>query len=154
MGYIVRMPQLGMSMEEGIVVEWLVDEGETVEEGDNVVLVESEKTTNEVVARENGVLKRVLASEDVLLEPGDPIAILAGADENVSQYLDQIDDSALDEREVTGGHESADETSDNARPEGIQVGIWNGEPRSPPRTSVPHREHGEPLRARTSTWLT
>lgn len=120
MGYIVRMPQLGMSMEEGIVVEWFVEKGGTIEEGDDVVLVESEKTTNEVVAREDGVLRRILASEGTVLKPGDPIAILTEDDDNVSQYIDQIDESILEDREITVGQNSPDETSGDAQSAGEQ----------------------------------
>lgn len=118
MGYIIRMPQLGMSMEEGIVVEWCVKEEGTVEEGDAVVLVESEKTTKEVVAREDGVLGRILVSEGTVLEPGDPIAILTGDDEDASQYIDQIDESILDEREMNIDDESPIETSATAQSAG------------------------------------
>ena len=63
MGYVIRMPQLGMSMDEGTVVEWLVDEGEAVEAGEVVAVVESEKTSAEVEAREGGSLGQILVDE-------------------------------------------------------------------------------------------
>ena len=31
MGYVIRMPQMGMEMDEGEVVEWAVEEGEAVD---------------------------------------------------------------------------------------------------------------------------
>jgi pyruvate dehydrogenase E2 component (dihydrolipoamide acetyltransferase) len=34
------MPQLGMSMDEGTVIEWLVQEGDEVSKGEVVVIVE------------------------------------------------------------------------------------------------------------------
>jgi hypothetical protein len=54
MGYVVRMPQLGMSMDEGTVIDWTVDEGDPIDQGDIVAEVESEKTTAEVESREDG----------------------------------------------------------------------------------------------------
>ncbi|MEF8906730.1 MAG: 2-oxo acid dehydrogenase subunit E2 [Haloarculaceae archaeon] len=86
MGYEVRMPQLGMSMEEGTVTEWRVAPGDDVSEGDVVAVVESEKTIADVEAREAGLLRRVLVDEGETVEPGDPIGIIAGPDEDLDQY--------------------------------------------------------------------
>ena len=52
----LTLPKGGKTMEEGTVVEWLVDEGESVSEGDPVVLFESDKMTSEITAAEDGVL--------------------------------------------------------------------------------------------------
>jgi pyruvate dehydrogenase E2 component (dihydrolipoamide acetyltransferase) len=91
MGYVIRMPQLGMSMDEGTVVEWTVEEGDAVEEGDTVAVVESEKASADVDAREDGVLLRVVVPESGTVEPGDPIGILGGPDEDLSAYEAQLD---------------------------------------------------------------
>ncbi len=91
MGYVVRMPQLGMSMEEGTVVEWTITEEEAVEAGTEVAVVESEKSTAEIEARESGVLRRILVAEGETVEPGDPIGVIAGADETLEQYLAGLD---------------------------------------------------------------
>ena len=42
------MPKWGLSMTEGTVVEWLVEEGTGLDKGDGVVEVESEKINNAV----------------------------------------------------------------------------------------------------------
>ena len=52
----LTLPKGGKTMEEGTVVEWLVDEGETVSKGDPVVFFESDKMTSEIAAAEDGVL--------------------------------------------------------------------------------------------------
>lgn len=52
----IRLPKLGQAMEEGLVVEWLVDEGASVSAGDPVVLIETDKMTSEVTADEAGEL--------------------------------------------------------------------------------------------------
>ncbi|MFD1526851.1 lipoyl domain-containing protein, partial [Halolamina salina] len=57
MPYVVRMPKLGVEMETGIVIEWYLDVGETAEEGDVIAEIESEKSTAEVAAREDGALR-------------------------------------------------------------------------------------------------
>jgi pyruvate dehydrogenase E2 component (dihydrolipoamide acetyltransferase) len=92
MGYVVRMPQLGMSMEEGTVVEWRVETGERVEEDDVIAVVESEKTTADVEAREAGVLRRILVEAGVTVEPGDAIGVVAGPDEDLDPSLADVDE--------------------------------------------------------------
>lgn len=85
MGYIIKMPKLGLEMERGVVLEWTVGEGETVEEGDVLVEVESEKSIGEVDAREDGVLRHVYVEEGEEVPPGTPIGILAAPDADISE---------------------------------------------------------------------
>ncbi|WP_254611726.1 biotin/lipoyl-containing protein [Haloterrigena gelatinilytica] len=84
MGYVIKMPKLGLEMERGIVLEWTVDEGETVDEGDVLVEVESEKSIGEVDAREDGALRHVYVEEGEEVPPGTPIGILAAPDADIS----------------------------------------------------------------------
>jgi len=103
MGYLVRMPQMGMEMDEGEVVAWEYNEGGDVAEGETLVIVESEKASNDVEAREEGILRRILVPEDGTVEPGTPIGIVAGPDEDLDPYETQLDGE-------TGTSEPADGT--------------------------------------------
>lgn len=105
MGYIVRMPQMGYEMEEGEVVAWEAEEGEAIAEDEVIVVVESEKATNEVECREDGTLRRIVVPEGGTVEPGTPIGIVAGADEDLSAYEAEIG---------AGGASTADEESEAA----------------------------------------
>ncbi|AFZ74369.1 2-oxo acid dehydrogenase subunit E2 [Natronobacterium gregoryi] len=105
MGYIVRMPKLGLEMERGVLLEWHVGEGETVEEGALVAEVESEKSVGEVEAREDGVLRRTYLEEGKEVPPGTPIGIVAPTD-------DEIDDlEAEAEADLDGEETDAEETT-------------------------------------------
>ncbi|WP_226377489.1 E3 binding domain-containing protein [Haloterrigena turkmenica] len=84
MGYVIKMPKLGLEMERGVVLEWTVDEGETVDEGDVLVEVESEKSIGEVDARGSGALRHVYVEEGEEVPPGTPIGILAAPDADIS----------------------------------------------------------------------
>ncbi|MFT4933285.1 MAG: pyruvate/2-oxoglutarate dehydrogenase complex dihydrolipoamide acyltransferase (E2) component, partial [Natronomonas sp.] len=84
MGYIVRMPKLGLEMEEGTVLDWHVAEEEEVEEGVVVAEIESEKSVGEVEAREDGVLRRIVLEAGATAPPGGAMGIVAGADEDIS----------------------------------------------------------------------
>lgn len=53
----IVMPRLGWTMEEGSLVEWLKQDGETVSPGDIVFTVETDKAINEIESFESGVLR-------------------------------------------------------------------------------------------------
>jgi len=112
MGYIVRMPQMGYEMEEGEVVAWEHDEGDTVTEDEVIVVVESEKATNEVESREDGVLRRIVVSQGGTVEPGAPIGIVTEADEDISEYEAEIErDAATDAESGADSHAATDAES-------------------------------------------
>jgi pyruvate dehydrogenase E2 component (dihydrolipoamide acetyltransferase) len=77
----VIMPRLSQTMEEGTIVYWLKEEGETVEAGEPLLEVESDKASVEVEAPADGVLGKALYQEGeavpvamviaYLLEPGE-----------------------------------------------------------------------------------
>jgi len=83
MATFFAMPKLGMNMVEGTIVEWLVPEGETVEAGQVVLAIETDKATQEVEAPASGVLARILKHEGetilcnvvmaVIVEPGEDV---------------------------------------------------------------------------------
>ena len=57
------MPMLGEVMEEGRIVVWLKKKGDTVEQGEIVMEVETEKATYEIESPASGVLKKILVPE-------------------------------------------------------------------------------------------
>ncbi len=58
----ILLPKIGFSMDEGVLAEWLFGDGEQVNEGDTLYLLESDKSANEVEAPATGIL-RVLKEE-------------------------------------------------------------------------------------------
>jgi len=75
------MPRLDPLMEEGRIVEWRKKEGDRVEAGEVIVVVEGEKTTFEVEARSSGVVKAILRKEGEVARVGEPIAVIEEAGE-------------------------------------------------------------------------
>jgi pyruvate/2-oxoglutarate dehydrogenase complex dihydrolipoamide acyltransferase (E2) component len=53
----VRIPQIGFSMQEGTLVEWLVQDGTRVENGAPLYTLELDKAVQEVVAPAGGTLR-------------------------------------------------------------------------------------------------
>ena len=56
----VVMPKWGLSMQEGLIGQWLKCEGDRVEQGEELVEIETEKITNVVEAPASGILARIL----------------------------------------------------------------------------------------------
>jgi hypothetical protein len=109
MGYVIKMPKLGLEMEQGTLLEWHIEEGDVVEEGEVLAEVESEKSIGEIDAREDGVLRLTDLQEGETVPPGTPIGIVAGADENIANLEAEFDtDGAF--AESTETEASADET--------------------------------------------
>ena len=63
MAYEVLMPQLGLTMEEGTVSQWIKHEGDEVKTGDVILEITTDKLTNEVVSEHDGVLLKIVAQE-------------------------------------------------------------------------------------------
>ncbi|PSQ32572.1 hypothetical protein BRD09_03355 [Halobacteriales archaeon SW_10_68_16] len=115
MGYIVRMPKLGLEMEEGTVLEWTVDEGGEVTEGEQIAEIESEKSVGGVEAREDGVLRRMYLQVDDTVPPSTPMGIVAAPDADISD-LEAEAEAALeaDDSELAEETESATAANDTA----------------------------------------
>lgn len=56
----VVMPRLGLNMKEGLLVKWLARDGERVEKGQPLFVVETDKVTNQVEAEVGGILHHVV----------------------------------------------------------------------------------------------
>lgn len=81
MSHEVRMPVLSQSMLQGRVVEWLLKEGDKVDKGSLLVIVESDKATHELEAQQGGVLSKILVEAGLEVDVNTPIAIITDADE-------------------------------------------------------------------------
>lgn len=63
MAFEVCMPQLGLTMEEGTVSQWIKHEGDAVKTGDVLLEITTDKLTNEVTSEHDGVLLKIVAQE-------------------------------------------------------------------------------------------
>ncbi|MHC4558703.1 MAG: dihydrolipoamide acetyltransferase family protein [Planctomycetota bacterium] len=87
----VRLPQLGQTMEEGTIVNCLVNVGDEVKKGDVIFEVETDKATLEMESPADGFVKHVLVKIDQTLLVGEPMLILGDKDEEVPQsFVDSL----------------------------------------------------------------
>jgi pyruvate dehydrogenase E2 component (dihydrolipoamide acetyltransferase) len=86
----ITMPALSPTMEEGKLAKWLKSEGDTVEAGEVIAEIETDKATMEVEAVDEGVLGKILISEGTeAVKVNTPIAILLedGEDKSALENL-------------------------------------------------------------------
>jgi pyruvate dehydrogenase E2 component (dihydrolipoamide acetyltransferase) len=77
----VTMPKMGMTMKEGKVAKWYKNEGDSVEKGDNLFEVETEKITNKIESPGTGILFQVVVPEGTTVPVGTILAVIAQAGE-------------------------------------------------------------------------
>lgn len=76
----LKMPRIGMNMEEGTVVGWRVQPGDTFKEGEILYEIETEKVTNEYEAPCTGVMLEHLAEEGDEVPVGENVCRIEKTD--------------------------------------------------------------------------
>ncbi len=81
----ILMPALSPTMEEGTLAKWLVKVGDSVQSGDVIAEIETDKATMEVEAVDEGTLAKILVAEGTEgVKVNTPIAVIAEEGEDVS----------------------------------------------------------------------
>jgi dihydrolipoamide dehydrogenase/pyruvate dehydrogenase complex dihydrolipoamide acetyltransferase long form len=106
----VVMPKLGLTMTEGLIVEWKKKEGDQIKKGEILFVLETEKVTYEVESPENGVLGKILLQENETVPVGAVVAYI----------LEPGEDAADLEKVITKTSESR-EKSEAIKPESLPL---------------------------------
>lgn len=72
----LKMPKMGESITEGTIINWLIHEGDTFDEGDIILEVATDKVDNEVPAPASGTLTKTMFQAKDVVPVGEVIAIL------------------------------------------------------------------------------
>ncbi|MEB8007962.1 dihydrolipoyllysine-residue succinyltransferase [Staphylococcus pseudoxylosus] len=90
----VKVPELAESITEGTIAEWLKQVGDSVDKGEAIVELETDKVNVEVVSEEAGVLQELLADEGDTVEVGQSIAVVGeGSGNNTSESSTKQEDT-------------------------------------------------------------
>ncbi|EYJ95442.1 TPA: dihydrolipoyllysine-residue succinyltransferase [Staphylococcus aureus] len=106
----VKVPELAESITEGSIAEWLKNVGDSVEKGEAILELETDKVNVEVVSEEAGVLSEQLASEGDTVEVGQAIAIIGEGSGNASK--ENSNDNTPQQNEETNNKK--EETTNNS----------------------------------------
>jgi pyruvate dehydrogenase E2 component (dihydrolipoamide acetyltransferase) len=77
----LKVPKLGMDMEEANILRWLVEDGAEVEKGDPVIEIDTDKVSYEVEANADGVIRGLRGEEGQTVPVGATLAFIAAPDE-------------------------------------------------------------------------
>src|SRR6266576_3948848 len=97
----IQMPQMGESVTEGTVLEWHVSEGESVQEGDTVVEVSTDKVDAEVPSPASGVISKILAQPDETVQVGAVLAELEPGEDGAAPSGDGAAAATAEHEEET-----------------------------------------------------
>ncbi len=84
MAETISMPKLGFDMAEGLLVRWVRQVGETINKGDVLAEIETDKATVEVESSASGVVLQLIVDQGTMVPVNAPIAIVGQAGEKVS----------------------------------------------------------------------
>lgn len=108
------MPKWGIEMQEGTLAEWLIGEGDRVDKGQLIALVETDKITNEVEAPEDGILYKIVAPQGETRTVGELLAVFGEAgqpDTAIDEFLANF--KAADTSMAAGKAASGAKQTDN-----------------------------------------
>lgn len=108
----IGMPKWGLAMTEGKVTGWLVPEGAAINQGDEILEIETSKITNVFESPLSGTLRRRVAQEGETLPVGALLGVVADA---------AVSDAEIDAFVAQYRQQEAEAASDAAPPEPVMV---------------------------------
>jgi len=128
MAEIIEMPRLSDTMTEGVIAAWHVKVGDTVQSGDLLAEIESDKATMDFESLYDGVLLYVGAKEGESVPVGALLAIIGEKDEDVSGIIESYKQKAQ-----SADASPAEEPTPQPEPEPVKV----AQPAVSPAVSAP-----------------
>ncbi|MBL4632404.1 MAG: pyruvate dehydrogenase complex dihydrolipoamide acetyltransferase [Kofleriaceae bacterium] len=111
MAQIIGLPKLSPTMEEGILIRWVLKEGDSVEPGDLIAEVETDKANMDFSLEDEGVLLKFLVAEGTTVRLGAPVLILGEEGEDITAIVKEA------EAQLAGG--SASDSASTPAPEAV-----------------------------------
>jgi pyruvate dehydrogenase E2 component (dihydrolipoamide acetyltransferase) len=110
-GSKILMPALSSTMKEGKVVSWLKSEGDEIEAGEAIMVVESDKADMDVEAFEDGFIAKIIIDEGEMAPVGEAVALIAATEDEIEAVAaaglgDDAAPAALAEEAAPSGGES------------------------------------------------
>ena len=110
MAELLQMTALSPTMEKGQIMSWLKKEGDTVESGDVLCEVETDKAVMDYESLADGILLKILVPANKMVEVGVPIAVVGQEGEDYSSLIQDKPASS------SAGSDKGSAASDSAAP--------------------------------------
>ena len=94
----LKVPTLGMDMEEANIIRWLVEEGDEVEKGDVVLEIDTDKTSFEIESPADGTIRNLSVEAGETVPVGTTLAFITAPGEEVPEPDEDLE--SKDEPEV------------------------------------------------------
>ena len=118
MAEIINMPRLSDTMEEGVVAKWLKNVGDTIEEGDILAEIETDKAVMEFESFHEGVLLHIGIQEGQSAKVDSLLAVIGDKGEDVSKLIEDASTEATAAEAEIAKEESANPKEESAIQEG------------------------------------
>lgn len=118
MAFTFKFPDMGEGIAEGEIVDWLVAEGDSIEEGDSVAEVQNDKSVEELAAPVSGTIQSIEVEVGSLVTVGDNIMIIDDGSEGGEE---PASDTTPDEEDPV--EEASEETPAEATEETESTGV-------------------------------
>ncbi|MEQ8351161.1 MAG: dihydrolipoamide acetyltransferase family protein [Leptospiraceae bacterium] len=112
MAKLIELTQLSPTMSEGNFVRWTINKGDSVDPGDVIAEVETDKAVMEMEALDSGILLATLTEEGDRLPVGAPMGILGEMGEEISDLLDEAKKKLQKAKEAADGGEDSQAPDD------------------------------------------
>ena len=119
MAFTFKFPDMGEGIAEGEIVDWLVAEGDEVEEGDSVAEVQNDKSVEELASPVSGTIQSIEVEAGTLVTVGDNIMVIDDGSEGGEE--EPASDTTPDEEDPV--EEVSEETSVEATSETESTGV-------------------------------
>jgi pyruvate dehydrogenase E2 component (dihydrolipoamide acetyltransferase) len=138
----ITMPRLSDTMEEGTLARWLKKKGESVEKGEVLAEIETDKATMELEAYDSGVLREVLVEEGQTVPIGQAIAVVGDGGGKAEGVGREAQEGA---QATEAAPESAAASTEAPEAEPDEQAAAKAQPPQPQREEQPRRPSAESL---------
>ncbi|WP_312700729.1 dihydrolipoamide acetyltransferase family protein [Sedimentibacter sp.] len=94
----IVMPKLGLTMVEGTLTKWFVEEGNEIKAGDKLAEVETDKLTNEIIADTEGIMRKIIVQAGETVPVKALMGVIAGESEDISAIIGEHSDDKEEEK--------------------------------------------------------